>query len=243
MNTFLERYLRGECEQVWDELFTQGDAIYQEALLDDAVAVAKETMLRVRKNIERITTRLYSTGYAFGTYPDGQTKIYGYTRPHHPPKINIEKEISEFEQLEGVGKLPLSLKLFWQIVGDVDWMGYHPLWPAYSDPLVVYPIESVRSEYEDWCFLVNEGDVEVGQFGVPIAPDYFHKDNVSGGAPYTILVPNAAVDAFLEYERHRTTFVNYLRICFAHGGFPGVQWHTGDIPKIMTQLSDGLFPI
>lgn len=62
MNTFLERYMHGECEQVWDELYAQGDAIYQKALLDDAVAVAKETMLRVRNNIERITTRLYSIG-------------------------------------------------------------------------------------------------------------------------------------------------------------------------------------
>jgi hypothetical protein len=66
---------------------------------------------------------------------------------------------------------------------------------------------------------------------------------VSGGAPYTIFVPNAAIDAVIEYERHQTTFVNYLRICFAHGGFPGVQWHKGDIPKLMAELSDELLPI
>ena len=243
MTTFLDRYLQGEYERVWDELSAQGEAIYQEPLFDDAVAVAKETMLRVRKNIERITDRLYSLGYAFGTYPDGHTKIYGYTQPHHPPKENIDKEISDFEQLEGIGKFPFSLRLFWQIVGDVDWMGYHPLWPAYSDPLVVYPIEAARSDYEDWRYAVNEGDVEAGQFGASIAPDYFHKDNVSGGAPYTILVPNPAIDGVLEYERHQTTFVNYLRICFAYGGFPGCQWHNRDIPKIMAQLSDGLLPI
>ena len=243
MTTFLDRYLNGEYEQVWDELYAQGAAVHQKPLLDDAVSVAKETMLRVRQNIERITTRLYALGYAFGTYPDGQTRISGYTQPYHPPKTNIDQEISEFEQLEGVGNLPLSLRFFWQIVGDVNWMGYHPLWPEYSDPLVVDPIEAARSEYEDWRYMVNEGDVETGQFGIPIAPDYFHKDNVSGGAPYTIFVPNAAVDALLEYERHQTTFVNYLRICFTHGGFPGVQWHKGDIPKIMAQLSDGLVPI
>ena len=243
MTTFLDRYLRGECKRVWDELYIQGEAIQQEPLLSDAVAVATETMLRVRTNIERITARLHSLGYAFGTYPDGHTKIYGYTQPHHQPKRNIEKEIAEFEQLEGVGKLPLSLKLFWQTVGNVDWMGYHPHWPAYSDPLVVYSIEVAKSEYGDWRYAVDEGDVEAGQFGIPIAPDYFHKDNVSGGAPYTIFVPNAAIDAVIEYERHQTTFVNYLRICFAHGGFPGVEWHNGDIPKLMAELSDELLPI
>jgi hypothetical protein len=211
--------------------------------LDDAVAVVQETMLRVRENIKEITARLYTLGYAFGTYPDGITKIYGYPQPHNPPKANIKREILEFEQLEGVGKLPLSLSMFWEIVGDVDWMGYHPLWPPYSDPLVVDPIEAARSEYEDWHYAVNEGDVEAGQFGIPIAPDYFHKDNVSGGAPYTILVPNAAIDAVLEYERHQTTFVNYLRICFAHGGFPGVEWHSGEIPKMVADLSDGLLAI
>lgn len=243
MTTFLDRYLYGEYKQVWDELYAQGEAIHQESLLEDAVAVAEETMLRVRTNIELITARLYSLGYAFGTYPDGHTKIYGYTQPHHQPKRNIEKEIAEFEQLEGVGKLPLSVKLFWQIVGDVDWMGYHPLLPEYSDPLVVYPIDAARSEYEDWRYAVNELDIEAEQFGIPIAPDYFHKDNVSGGSPYSILVPNASIDAVLAYERHQTTFVNYLRICFAYGGFPGVEWHNGDLPKIMAELSDKLLPI
>ncbi len=243
MPTFLDRYLQGEYEQVWDDLYAEDQAIYQEPLFHDAVAVVQETMLRVRKNVERITARLYAIGYAFDTYRDGHTKIYGYTQPHHPPIVNIGNEISEFEQLEGVGKLPLSLKLFWQIVGDVDWMGYHPLWPAYSDPLVVYPIEAARSDYEDWCYAVDERGAEAGRFGIQIAPDYIHKDNESGGSPYTIFVPNAAIDGVLEYERHQTTFVNYLRICFAHGGFPGIHRHNGDISKIVAKLSDGLLPI
>lgn len=243
MTTYLSRYLNGEYKRVWDELYAQGEAVQYGPILSDADAVATETMLRVRTNIERITDRLYSLGYVFGTYPDGQTEIYGYGKPYCQPKSNIENEIYKFEQLEGVGSLPLSLKLFWQIVGDVDWMGYHPLWPAYSDPLVVYPLNAVRSDYEDWRASVNEGDVEAGRFGLQISPDYFHKDNVSGGAPYTIFVPNKSIDAVLEYERHQTTFVNHLRICFACGGFPGVEWHNGGIPKVIKELSDELLPI
>jgi hypothetical protein len=90
---------------------------------------------------------------------------------------------------------------------------------------------------------VNEGDAEAGLFEVIIAPDYLHKDNVSGGLPYSILVPNAAIDGVLEYERHQTTFVNYLRICFAHGGFSGANWCNGNTSKLVEQLSDGLLPI
>ena len=33
MPTFLERYLKGQCEQVWDELYAEGIAIQQEPLL------------------------------------------------------------------------------------------------------------------------------------------------------------------------------------------------------------------
>jgi len=34
-------------------------------------------------------------------------------------------------------------------------------------------------------------------------------------------VPCACADAPLLYERHETTFVNYLRICLRWAGFPG----------------------
>jgi hypothetical protein len=243
MTTYLDRYLRGERERVWEELLTLGSAINQEPLWGEASAVAKETMLRVRANVERITARLYAIGYAFGVYPDGRTKVFGYTQPFHPPAETIEQEICDLEQLHGVGKLPLSLKYFWQFVGDVDWMGYHPHWPAFSDPLVVYPIAAARSEYEDWRFTISEGLEDEGEFGVPIAPDALHKDNVSGGPPYMIMVPNSAIDAIVLYEKHQTTFVNYLRICFAYGGFPGVQWSNIEIPRALAALSHDLIPI
>ena len=240
MTSFLDRYLQGEYEQVWDELYALGEEIQQEPLLNDANAVTIETMRRVRMNTERVTARLSAIGYTFGIYPDGRTRIYGYTQPYRLPKASIASEITEFEQLAGVGRLPLSLKFFWQIVGNIDWMGYHPLWPKYSDPLVVYPIETARIEYEDWCYDVDKEDVEAGSFRIPIAPDYYHKDNVSGGTPYSIFVPNAKIDAVLEYERHQTTFVNYLRNCFLLGGFPGIKWHNGEVPRIMARLSEEL---
>jgi hypothetical protein len=240
--TFLDRYMKGEHEQVWEELYKAGNAIYQARLFGDALAVTQETMRRVRKNIDLLISRLTSLGFGFGTYPDGHTKINGYTRPYHPPRKNIDKEISRFERLSGIGKLPLSLKVFWQIVGEVNLIGYYPDWPAYSDPLVIFPIEAAISEYEDWRYCLKEGIKDAGLFQIPLAPDYYHKDNISGGAPYTVLVPNWAIDGTLENESHLTTFVNYLRICFRQGGFPGIHGVNSNVEKLISQLSDGLLP-
>ena len=64
-----------------------------------------------------------------------------------------------------------------------------------------------------------------GVFAVDVAPDWLHKANVSGAGPYAIEVPNKGVDALLLAEPHLTTFVNYLRIAFQWGGFPG--WERG----------------
>ena len=65
MPTYLERYQNGECEQVWAELTALGEQVRQEPLLSDALAVARETMLRVRKNAERIISRLQRIKYDF----------------------------------------------------------------------------------------------------------------------------------------------------------------------------------
>ncbi len=42
MPTFLGRYLLGEHERVWDELYAMGEAIYQEPLRSDAYATYLE---------------------------------------------------------------------------------------------------------------------------------------------------------------------------------------------------------
>jgi hypothetical protein len=240
---YLERYLHGEHEQVWDELLLQGDAIRQEPLRSDAYAVAKETMRRVRHNVQVLVARLKAMGYKFGIYPDGTTPFYGWSGAHVPPPLNIKHRIASVEALGGVGVLPLSLHVFWEIVGTVNFIGYHPNWPEYADPLVVGPIEVVDAFYDEWRHNVEDGDIEAGLFGIHIAPDFFHKDNVSGGAPYTILVPNAAIDSIVEFERHNTTFVNYLRICFRYGGFPGFEFPKKPLSSELSALPHDLLPI
>ncbi|WP_123809649.1 hypothetical protein [Micromonospora globispora] len=59
-----------------------------------------------------------------------------------------------------------------------------------------------------------------------VAPDHFHKDNVSGGAPYGIVLPDACADAHFVGEVGMP-LVSYLNWVFRHGGFPRPTVTTG----------------
>jgi hypothetical protein len=71
MPTYLDRYLAGEHEQVWDELMALGAAVREEPVYSDALAVARETMRRSRSNIETLIPRLDQAGYVFGLHALG----------------------------------------------------------------------------------------------------------------------------------------------------------------------------
>lgn len=246
MTTFLERYRNGEYEQVWLELLTLSDQVRQEPLLTDALAVAHETMYRVRTNIERLVAHLNGLGYQFA-FPQ---RVFVLPRP------DIQTQIATFERM--IGSLPLSLRAWYEIVGSVCLMGSYPSLATYSDqvsgfapnryvdPLVVFPLEAAFEEYEDWKGIGRIGDDdedEAEPFVIPLAPDDYHKENVSGGSPYGIAVPTMAIDAKLQDEWHNTTFVNYLRICFRWGGFPGWERYVGHPVALLTDLAKDLLPI
>jgi hypothetical protein len=58
--TFFSRYLAGDHNNVWRELQALGEIVDQ-PLRADALAVARETMRRVKINLEIIIHRLSST--------------------------------------------------------------------------------------------------------------------------------------------------------------------------------------
>src|SRR6266700_6357756 len=66
MKSFVARYQQGACEQVWNELYALGNQIRSDLLYPEAMAVAHETMRRVRVNIELLIPRLQTIGYEFG---------------------------------------------------------------------------------------------------------------------------------------------------------------------------------
>jgi hypothetical protein len=208
---YLERYQNGEYEQVWKELQDLGASIRNEPYYTQAQDVAAETMGRVRRNCERIISRLHILGYVFGTFPDGKRRS-GRMPPHTLPSQKMQADCDELES--EAGPLPLSLVAFWQEVGAVDLVGMLPSWPAGLDPLVVDPPEGPLAE-------LYEEDEEIF---ISLAPDEFHKDNISGGGPYGLELPNPAADFMFMDEPHEVLFVPYLRLALLQwGGFPGLD--------------------
>jgi hypothetical protein len=206
-----DRYMTGEHTAVWKELVARGVEVRHDPLAADALAVAYETMRRVHENVRAVVSGLVSLGYEFTT-PDGRPRP---TREVHvPPESRTPKRVQRLEK--NAGMLPLSMRAFCEVVGAVDLIGHHPsLAPRRSDippdPLVVAGVDELLSE-------VDTGeDPET----LTLAPDGLHKANTSGGDPYEIAIPDPAADAVLLNEPHELLFVEYLRLCFRFGGFPG----------------------
>ncbi len=156
--------------------------------------------------------------------------------PHVPPGAGVRTEIAKFEK--EFGPLPLSLRAFYEVVGEVNLVGHHPsLAPRDSrvapDPLVVYAFDEGAVEYDE-----DDDDGETPS-AITIAPDDLHKADTSGGDPYEMAIPDPRADGELLNERHNLFFVDYLRLCFSFGGFPGYDGSERVPPEIAT-LSAGL---
>jgi len=223
MAAFLQRYLNGEYEQVWTELLAYGEQIRVDPLLSDALAVARGTMSRVRENIEQLMSRLEQVNYQFSAFIEDKDEDEDYPPAiFMPPPPDVQDHLAAIEQ--AVGLLPLSLRAWYEVVGMVNFTGVHPQWnpKVCTDPLVFdCDIEWILSSYQDWKEDTTKSDTK--GFRIDFAPDLYHKAGYSGGPSYAIIIPDAAIDAPVLYEWHTTTFVNYLRICFRWGGFPGFE--------------------
>jgi hypothetical protein len=235
-----DRYIAGEHEAVWRELVALGGEARSQAHAADALAVAYETMHRVDQNIRLLSDRLSALQYEF-VAPGQRGALFGLVKakahaPHTPPDPQAWDKIRELEEA-CEGPIPISLRAFYDVVGEVNLLGRHPvLAPEGSDlapdPLVVGGIDDALASIDAW-----DSDQQI----IAVAPDALHKANVSGGDPYMIFVPAAVADAPLEEEPHDVTFVEYLRIAVRWGGFPG--WEAaGSSPIELDRLRVGLLP-
>ncbi len=142
----------------------------------------------------------------------------------------------------------------YEIVGSVTLVGSHddppeglcdPPGEVYSDPLEIAPVEYALVEMEDWkAERAQQGSEEVGPFEILISADDYHKADVSGGPPYRVPLSRPSMDARLNAERHDVLFVEYLRLSFAWGGFPGFDRAEAQPPMaILERLRRGLLEI
>jgi hypothetical protein len=296
--SYLERYTGGEYESVWEELQALGSAVRQEPLYSDALAVARETIRRVRQNIEVLINRLVQIGFTFG-YDHRIQPAFGEHHPaedrrtylemlswarEQPPVFLAAKQREEetaerggipysivFDESKGleeggtlaeaedemelptmtssideieqfVGPVPCSIRAWYEIVGGVNFYGYHAGWHQLycsflpndmakqlqltlmepCDPLLVYPLNKA------FMRRLRQGYVPGTRYTIVFAPDRFFKDHYSGGggSPYSYYLPDGSADAWLADPFD--TFVRYLRISLlSWAGFPGMAgWPT-----------------
>jgi hypothetical protein len=197
---YLERYLRGNHQRVWQELTELGVKIWEEQFAEQAKAIARETMTRVRRNVESLIPRLQGIGYRFSA------------RPHIPPTGNENELINEYERKFGVF-VPLSLRTFYEVIGAVDFRGDHADWTGIHDPLQIYGLEVTLEDAEGW-----QGQIE----RIYLCPCPLMKEGYSAVGPQ-YLVPGRVADSSVGFEGGDLpfTFVQYLRNFFRWGGFAG----------------------
>ena len=104
----LARYLRGEHGPVWNELRSH-EALGGD-LLEEARAVAKETMRRVAHGADVLAERLAALGWV---------PLYGELRTR--PRAEDREVMRRIEETTGA-PLPVSLRAFWEVVGGINFV-------------------------------------------------------------------------------------------------------------------------
>jgi hypothetical protein len=149
--------------------------------------------------------------------------------------------------------LPLSLRAWIEEVGHICLIGSHPKlcffegagFPGvYADPFMMQPDVY---ELQGWVEEARESkniaalDAVVGWTAEAKARLGVANEQLDYG--YGIMLPNPAADAPLKGERHGVTLVEYLRVVFRWGGFPGWDQHEKRPEELLKFLSEGLLPI
>lgn len=226
MNLY-QKYLKGETVSVYREIDKLDYNLLNIEQKKEVEKVLNETFKKVAFNLKIIYKELINIGYLF-------KKVYefNFEKPLHDPLENTEFLIKQLDSaVKPFGFVPLSLKYFYRVVGGVNFVWDFATdekirWDM-ADPIQIFSlddlVQEVTNEYwkEDIQPYVN--DENFGCAFLDLSADDLHKDNVSGGQPYAIeITQKQAIDSKFMNEFNDTTFINYLRICFDHCGFPGM---------------------
>jgi hypothetical protein len=258
MQSYLERYLDGDRIGVWAELVALGPAIRSEPIYAEAQAVAQEMMKRAKHNVQLLVERLGDLNYRFAA-PEAAWM---------PPNAQLQNALDASELR--YGPLPLVVRKWYEVVGEVDFVGAHPRlsrhdgmdWggseqlQCYSDPMmIVWPgheSDELPSFYldlaDDWDEIARMEAESPPPFGIRLGLSAINKANQSGSGAVQILVPSPGFDApLLDKDDYwmGTLFVPYLRECFTWGGFPGLgRLAEPDRPRDELRiLTEGLAPL
>jgi hypothetical protein len=189
---------------------------------DDAIAVARETMRRVRANCETLISRLASLGWRFGY--DWSSDAYEEDIARAPERLGEPMPPPVLDEIERrYGTLPLAFRAFYEIVGEVNFVGTpfdRPNWPGVEDGLDPLYISGASN--------IGESATSQGSGSVEVAPDFLVKYFISGVGSLYIELPSPRADAPILFEGEpmsvegrQLTLVRYLRYAMRGGGFLG----------------------
>ena len=208
----LEKYLQGDTVQVYEEIERLGQDGFK-SNFREIKTVLTETMIRVGYNLDVIYAALVNEKYCFKKSPR-----YDFEFPILKPRLGTQFRIHRLERtVSQWGHVPLSLKMFYTIVGSCNFAWDYEAndtipWEG-ADPIQINPITDLLEE-------LDQIELDDESTGLPISADYYHKDNISGGPPYSVeLTSMPQADSRFLNENHDTTFVNYLRITMENCGF------------------------
>jgi hypothetical protein len=214
MNLY-KRYLDGEFKAVYDEISGLQQKAFLHEIFPEVEAVLNETFKRVAVNLEIIHYDLQKIGYLFRS--NSLSK----------PLPDAEKLLSELEKtIKPFGYVPLSIKKFYEIVGACDFVWDYEIneerfWEC-ADPIEICDLNYLVSytKSEDWEETISDAVEENEKPYLELSADFWHKDNTSGGMPYSIeITKQPSIDGLLLFEPHETTFIDYLRISMDKCGF------------------------
>jgi hypothetical protein len=117
---------------------------------------------------------------------------------------------------------------------------------VYTDPLCIRFHDKPDKGYVDKYYREHRGPPHT----LSISHDCYSKANYSGGGAVTVLIPDPAIDVQINDPAtywQNTSFMDWMRITFAYGGFPGFE-EVEDDPSLfpheeMAFLTKDLLPI
>lgn len=187
---------------------------------------------RIALALPILVQKLRRNGYRFA---DADAVLPG---PESSVDVYIERIESE------VGAIPYAIALFWRIVGSVNLCGSHPDWSGcdYPDPLVVESASHAVADLQE-CVEDREERMRFNfPYLIPISPDDYHKEDVSGGMWYNVDCPATSNNPIINDERHQLSFLDYLDLALRQGGFLGLDkcpdhtWPINDLAVDVTHV-------
>lgn len=242
MRNYMQDYMDGNHTEVWSELRALGTKIHAHDYREVVAPIMQELMRRITLNLITIIKRLQEIGYNF----QFKDRIWNL------PDDRISSKLDRFEQVYGL--LPLSIRYWYTLIGEVNLTGNHPRLSYYA-PSISEKIDgihalqmSIHSEpfvisFDDSPQKSKPADIMHGrkirsqQFNedqailyckFQFSPDMYHKSGESGGEGLIVIIPDNTIDGTI-YDKNDEWdgfyFIDFVRANFKYACFPGFRFY------------------